>query len=212
MKVAQPRISQELTSAHMSDLVEDNELENAEIIEQDGVGLALPGLQVDGVVFDKVQLTATQFERLNVRDIIMKRSELSSSSFSNSSMNRALFDNCRMTGANFSRSTLHDVTFRGCKLDMANFRFADLRRVHFIECSFVESDFLSAILHDVQFESCTLKKTIFDQVKCKQVDLRSSELLELSGWSSLRGAIIDSVQLAAIAPYLAQELGISIRS
>ena len=78
--------------------------------------------------------------------------------------------------------------------------------------SVVESDFLSAILHDVQFESCTLEKTIFDQVKCKQVDLRSSELLELSGWSSLRGAIIDSVQLAAIAPYLAQELGISIRS
>jgi len=117
-----------------------------------------------------------------------------------------------MTGGDLSRSTLHDITFRGCKLDMANFRFADLRRVHFIECSFVESDFLSATLYDVRFESCMLEKTVFEQAKCRQVDLRSSDLYEISGWSSLRGAVIDGVQLASVAPYLAQELGISIRS
>jgi len=212
MKVATPRIPSDPTDARMLDLIEDNELDNAEIIDQDGVGLALPRLQMDSVIFDKVQLTAAQFEHLNARDVVVKRSELSSSSFSNSSMNRVSFDNCRMTGGDLSRSTLHDITFRGCKLDMANFRFADLRRVHFIECSFVESDFLSATLYDVRFESCVLEKTVFEQAKCRQVDLRSSDLYEISGWSSLRGAVIDGVQLASVAPYLAQELGISIRS
>lgn len=211
MKVALPRLSPELIEAKLNDLEEDNELVDASVIDQDGTGLVVLGLQLESVVFDKVILTAAHFERVNARDIVLKYSETSSSSFSNGAINRATFDNCRMTGVDFNKTTLHDVTFRNCKLDMANFRFADLRRVQFIECSFVESDFLGALVHDTTFESCTLERTVFTQIKCKLLDLRTSDLYEIVGWSSLRGAVIDGVQLASAAPYLAQELGISVR-
>jgi uncharacterized protein YjbI with pentapeptide repeats len=88
----------------------------------------------------------------------------------------------------------------------------DLRRVKFIDCTFTEADFLGATLHDVTFESCMLEKTIFEQVKCKQVDLRGSQLMEIKGWRSLKGATIDDLQLVTVAPYLANELGLLIRS
>ena len=117
-----------------------------------------------------------------------------------------------MPAVDFNKTTLHDVTFKGCKLDMANFRFSDLRRVKFVDCTLVEADFLGATIHEVTFESCTLEKTEFNQAKCKQLDLRTSELHEISGWSSLKGATIDGMQLAAVAPYLARELGLTVRS
>jgi uncharacterized protein YjbI with pentapeptide repeats len=212
MKIAAPRLNAELVDAQLADLEEDNELIDATIAEQDGTSLVVLGLQLESVVLDKVTLTAAHFERINARDIILKRSEASSSSFSNGAINRALFDNCRMTGVDFNKTNLHDVVFRSCKLDMANFRFSDLRRVQFIDCSFVESDFIGALFYNVSFESCVLERTNFNQVTCKQLDLRTSDLYEISGWASLKGAIIDGVQLASVAPYLAQELGISIRS
>jgi uncharacterized protein YjbI with pentapeptide repeats len=95
---------------------------------------------------------------------------------------------------------------------MANFRFADMRRVKCVDCTFVDADFLGATLHDVSFESCMLERTVFTKANCKTVDLRSSDLLELSGWSALKGAMIDGAQLVAAAPYLANELGIVVRN
>ncbi|HEX6416748.1 MAG TPA: pentapeptide repeat-containing protein, partial [Candidatus Saccharimonadales bacterium] len=142
---------------------------------------------------------------------VFKGSDFSGANISSGGLNRAEFANCRLGGTDFNTTSLHDVTFRGCKLDMANFRAGDLRRVVFIDCTLIEADFIGAQLHDVSFESCTLERVAFAQAKCKNVDFRTSELYELSGWSSLKGSTIDQVQLASAAPYLAHELGITIK-
>jgi uncharacterized protein YjbI with pentapeptide repeats len=83
--------------------------------------------------------------------------------------------------------------------------------VRFIDCTLSETDFLGARLHDVEFQRSTLERTVFDQVRAQKLDLRSSELIDISGWRSLKGVTIDNLQLIAIAPYLAHELGFTVR-
>lgn len=211
MKIAKPILPVKLEDISFEDF-QDGDIEAGLVQDVDATNIHIVDLQISEVAFERAILTSAQLERANVRDFVAKQCDFSAAHITNGNINRAEFSNNRMPAVDFNKTVLHDVTFKGCKLDMANFRFADLRRVKFTDCTFTEADFLGAVLHDVSFESCTLEKTVFDQAKCKLVDLRSSELIEISGWMSLKGATIDSVQLTAAAPYLARELGLTIRN
>lgn len=210
MKLARPIIPPMLATGTLDDLLE-GALEQLQLVDIDATKRNVQALEIGSVLFDRMTFLQAQLLRLVARDLIVKQSDFSSTAMADGAINRAEFSNCRMSGVDLSKTSLHDVVFRGCKLDMANLRFADIRRAKFIDCTLIETDFLGATLHDVTFESCILEKTIFDRVKCKQVDLRTSQLYELSGWSSLKGVIIDDVQLMSVAPYLANELGLIIR-
>lgn len=212
MKVATPFISTVLKDSSLQELDDDGMLEDAQLVDITTSSFAMAGADIRGVVIDKCTLTAVHLSRLSARDWRIQKSDLSAGSMAGGVINRALITDCRMSGIDFSQSRLHDVTFRGCKLDVANFRFADLRRVVFIDCQLNEADFLNATMTDVRFESCDLDKTIFDQVKCKKVDLRTSDVTTISGWQSLKGATIDSVQLTTIAPMLAAVIGLDVRN
>jgi len=211
MKPARPRIPVQLASATVKMVIDEGDLEDSEIVGQDGTNSVVSGLGLSGTVFDKVLLTGALFERLAARDVIFKGSDFSGVNISSGAVNRGEFTSCRLSGTDFNKTELHDVVFRGCKMDMTNFRFGDLRRVTFIDCTLSETDFMGAILQNVSFESCTLEKVVFDRAKCKNVDFRTSDLYELSGWNSLKGSTIDHTQLVAAAPYLAHELGITIK-
>ena len=210
MKISTPQIAAQLEEVGLDEL-QEGEIEDALLRDIDATNCLVQGLEIISARLEKVTLTAAQLERVGMRDMVAKQTDFSAAHLANGALNRCEFIDCRMTGVDFNKTALHDVIFRGCKLDMANFRFANLRRVRFVECTFVDTDFLGASLHDVVFESCVLEKTVFHQVKCKQVDLRSSELYEIVGWASLKGVTIDSAQLAAVAPHLANELGIVVR-
>lgn len=212
MRIAKPKLLARLDAGSIDDMVRDGELEDAQIQDVEAVSCSVGGLDVSGVRLEKVIFTGAHFNRITIRDLIAKQTDLSSASLDSGHIVRAEFNNCRMTGVDFSQTSLHDVTFRGCKLDLANFRRADLRRVEFIDCMLVETDFGSATLVGVEFSSSQLDRTIFTQVSCKSVDLRSSELIDVHGWRFLKGATIDGSQLIAAAPYLAQELGIAVRN
>lgn len=210
MKLARPRLLPQLEDGSIKDLLE-GELDEVRLYDIDATKTTVLALDISGVLLEKMGFLQAQLPRVTARDMVAKQCDFSSTVLADGAFNRVEFINCRMTGVDFNKASVHDVLFRGCKLDMANFRFADVRRVQFIDCTFVESDFLNATLHDVRFESCVLEKVTFDQAKCKQVDLRTSQLVELSGWSSLKGAVIDTAQLMAIAPYLASTLGVIVR-
>jgi uncharacterized protein YjbI with pentapeptide repeats len=210
MKLSRPVIPAQLADGALNDVLE-GEIDGLHLLDIDATKRTVLAMDIESSVFEKVVFLQAQLLRMTARDVVFRQSDLSSTSIADGVVNRGEFANCRMTGVDFSKATLHDVTFRGCKLDMANFRFADIRRAKFIDCTLVETDFLGATLHDVTFESCTLEKTVFERTKCKQVDLRTSDLIEIVGWSALRGATIDHAQLAAVAPYLAHELGVLVK-
>lgn len=210
MKRSTPRLSPQLESASLDDFLE-GDLEMALLEGVDGTNCSVTALDLSDVKLEKVLLTAAQCERVNARDVVVKGGDMSAANFSNGGWNRTEFINCRMTGVDFSKTSLHDVLFKDCLLTMANFRFVDLRRVKFSGCTMNEADFLGARLVDVDFEASNLEKAVFETVSCTRVDLRTSQLTDIVGWKSLKGAMIDNVQLMSVAPYLARELGILVR-
>jgi uncharacterized protein YjbI with pentapeptide repeats len=108
-------------------------------------------------------------------------------------------------------ATLRRVTFQGCKLDSVNFRDAQLTDVTFLDCLLRGVDFSGAALSRTVFAESRLSKVDFTRATMDEVDLRGSELDIVAGPGSLRGAIISPGQLTAIAPALAESLGISVR-
>lgn len=211
MKLGMPQLNPQLDEISLDTFLE-GDVEDAVLRNYDATNCHVTSMDISGVVLEKVIFTAAQFERINARDIKIGQCDFSAAMLAGGTLNRAMFTNCRMAGIDFSKTALHDVLFNGCKLDMANFRFADVRRVKFIDCTFVDTDLLGATLHDVAFETCVLERTVFTQAKCKSVDLRGSDLVDISGWNALKGAIIDGAQLTLAAPYLANELGIVVRN
>jgi uncharacterized protein YjbI with pentapeptide repeats len=209
MKLSSPILPPLLSDGNDIDFC--NDAEAMQFIDLDMSGLNQAAVDLDGVLLERVTLSQAQLPRLVAKDVVVRHGDLSAANMANGAVNRAEFASCRMTGIDFSKAQLHDVVFRGCKLGMANFRFSDIRRVKFVDCTLNEADFLGATLHDVWFESCELAQTVFDQAKCKNMDLRSSRLDAISGWGSLKGAIIDDVQLMVVAPYLAHQLGLMIK-
>jgi hypothetical protein len=65
-------------------------------------------------------------------------------------------------------------------------------------------------LYDVVFEGCRIERAKFANCSVKNVDVRTSELIDIRGWESLKGLKIDSVQLTAIAPQLASTFGLQV--
>ncbi len=106
---------------------------------------------------------------------------------------------------------LERVTFSDCKLDAANFRDATLIDVGFERCTLTEADFGRASLRRVRFPGSRLAEADLTQARLEEVDLRGCELGFARGFGDLGGAIIDSGQLAALAPALAAHLGLDVR-
>lgn len=210
MKLASPKLPMQPTESSLLAMIDDGELEDARLLNEDGSNCNIAALDLSSVLIERVNFTGAHFNRVTMRDLVADASDFSSAHLNSGMVVRAEFTNCRMSGVDFSQTSLHDVVFRGCKLDIANFRQADLRRVLFVDCILVETDFMNAHLTNVEFQSCTMEKTIFIRAACKQVDLRGSQLVQIVGWPGLKGATIDDGQLAAAAPYLAQELGLII--
>ncbi|MGO9081824.1 MAG: pentapeptide repeat-containing protein [Streptosporangiaceae bacterium] len=107
-------------------------------------------------------------------------------------------------------SVLRQVGFYGCKLDTVNFRDAALTDVRFENCLLRNVHFGEARLTRTVFSQCKLTMVDFTKAVLDQADLRTCELDIIAGPQSLRGAIITPGQLTAIAPALAQSLGIIV--
>lgn len=210
MKLSSPRLPSSFETASREDFL-SGDMEVAVMADLDATNCVVTPLDLSEVRLEKVLLTAAQCERVNARDVVVKGCDMSAANFSNGAWNRAEFTNCRMTGVDFSKTSLHDVLFKDCLLSMANFRFADLRRVEFVDCMMSEADFLNSRLVDVVFETSGLEKAVFESASCSRVNLSTSQLMDIVGWKSLKGATIDTTQLMSVAPSLAHELGIIVR-
>ncbi len=213
MKLTLPQLPPQagLELAQVRQLKTEASLERIMLVHVDATGLRASNLSLDEAILEKVSLIEARLEKLRLSDAELKTCDLSAARCSESSWIRVRARGGRMAGLDLSRSVINDVIFENCKLDMANFRFAKLTRVQFTDCSMRETDFQMAELNDVVFQTSHLEKTEFHQCKLKAVDARSSELVGIRGWQSLKGLTIDSTQLVTIAPQLALDLGLVIQ-
>src|SRR6202035_2176348 len=116
----------------------------------------------------------------------------------------------RFVATDLSETGWQDVTLAGCALAGGQAYTAALRRVRFGDCVLRDVDFGGATLLRVSFAGCTLTGADFTKAACTEVDLRGASLGITAGFDALRGVTIDSVQLVALAPYLARHLGITV--
>jgi uncharacterized protein YjbI with pentapeptide repeats len=211
VKLNKPKITRSaLVACSVGQLIADADLEQIVLSNADASGLQAKSLNIDEAVLEKVLFVEAALEKLSLTDTLLKNCDLSATNCANSSLVRTHITGGRITGADFSHGVLKDVVFEDCKLDIANFRFAKLTRVHFLHCEMVETDFLGTELQDVVFQDCHIEKVEFHNAKIKHVDARTSQLLNIRGWQSLKGMTVDSTQLITIAPQLAAELGLII--
>lgn len=165
---------------------------------------------MEEVYFERAQLQEAKMPKIAANDLVVNKCDFSAARFSDGSINRAEFLHTRLTGWDISNGVLKDVLFSECKIDMANFRYAKLKNIKFVDCQLQNADFINSNLINVQFQNCDLSAAVFAQCTIKNVDFRTSNL-DIVGWQYLKGATIDSAQLMAAAPQLAQEFGLLVQ-
>jgi uncharacterized protein YjbI with pentapeptide repeats len=213
MKIALPQLPRELELLRgLPKLIEDDETVTAATFHaEDITGLIARSFTASETRFERLQATQSQLVRTSFSDVELASCELIATAFPESSWRRGLVKESRCSGIQLQNSALKDITLTGCKLSMANFRFCDMFNVHFKDCALDEADFYGASLKHVWFQDCALGRTQFSTAKLSNADFRTSNITDVLGISSFSGAIIDSMQLIALAPVLANEFKITVK-
>lgn len=115
-----------------------------------------------------------------------------------------------LAGTQAYRTGFNRVSFTDSKLEGVNFRGSRLTDVTFVNCVLRDVDFAGATLTRTSFSGSQLSAVDMSKVTMVQVDLRDAELGLIIDESSLRGSIIGTAQLIALAPTLAQTLGVTV--
>lgn len=192
-------------------ILENEMLTDVRSINLDIAGREILSAEIDNCHLIKSDFSQSHLEKLVVKNTLIEKSTCIASDFTDSGWSRATIVDARCSGAIFQLSQLKDVVFRNCKLDLVNFRYAKLKRVVFDGCILSDVDFSAAELSDVVFENCSIDRFQISNAKLQRVDFAGSQLGEIFGISSMKGAIVSDSQLIAIAPYIAREIGISIQ-
>jgi uncharacterized protein YjbI with pentapeptide repeats len=173
-------------------------------------GLDASGARFLECAFTRVSVQGGRFCRSRFSNVWLEGVRLVLSDFAETQWSDVTFAGGTMAGVQAFGSRLDRVVFAGCKLDSVNFRDAELTGVTFSDCLLREVDFGGAVLTRTAFTACRLAGVDFSRARLDRVDLRSSELGLIVGPDPLRGAIISTGQLTAIAPVLAESLGIVV--
>jgi len=206
-----PKILKSLEPISLQNFEDEIELKNVSLNEASAESpISARNVDISGARFTAVDLYQFRLNKFRAEDFTITGGDLSVVNFSNSTFIRTEFTSTRLTGTNFTECMLEDVVFTSCKLDMATLRYAKFKRVIFRGCDFSETDFSGSSFEHVTFDACTIDKVRFDQCAIKSLDLTTSTIVELYGWSSLKNVIINQIQLIEVSPYLAHELGIKI--
>lgn len=195
---------------HQGELGPDEDYEG---VHFDGLDLDAPralGSRFMECAFTQVTMQDGRLRRARFNDVWLRGVRLTATELSDSNWIDATIIGSVAAGVVAHGSRLRQVTFRGCKLHGVNFRAATLTEVTFEDCMLREADFGGATLRRCQFPGSQLHETDFSQVTLDKVDLRGAELGIIITPGALSGATITPVQLAELAPLLAEHAGITV--
>jgi uncharacterized protein YjbI with pentapeptide repeats len=195
---------------HQGDLAADEDYEGVHFDGLDFDTPRAPGSRFMECAFTQVTVQDGRLHRARFNDVWLRGVRLTATELSDSNWIEATFIGSVAAGVVAHGSRLRQVTFRGCKLHGVNFRAATLTEVTFEDCVLREVDFGGATLRRCQFPGSQLHETDFSQVTLDKVDLRGAELGIIITPGALSGATITPIQLAELAPLLAEHAGITV--
>jgi len=174
------------------------------------VGTTVYDVTIKECVLDGVDLKARRLPGLTCRDVVFEGCDLAGANLEGAKLTRVAFVRCRMTGAVLSGAELQDVRLVDCTAPMLGLRMAKAGHLSIADSMLREADFYEATLEDSAITASDLSAADFTRVQVPELDLRGSTLDGLVSPTSLRGAVITTDQLVALAPALAVDLGITV--
>ena len=121
-------------------------------------------------------------------------------------------ENCALSGVELFGSRWRKIVVRGGMFQGVNLRQSRLEDVVFEDCVLRDVDFGGAGLLRVRFPGCRIEQADLTAMTARQVDLRGAQVNIARGLDRLRGVVIDHGQLMDLAPALAMQLGLEVRS
>jgi uncharacterized protein YjbI with pentapeptide repeats len=172
---------------------------------------AAPSAKFLECAFSKVSMSGGRLQRAGLRDVWMRDVRLTGTNLAETSWLDVTVLTSALAGAQVYGAELRRVVFSGCKLDSVNFRGSSLTGVTFDQCVLRDVDFADATLSGCAFPGSQLSRADFSRARLDGTDLRDAELGIVIDGASLRGAIISTAQLIAVAPALAEAIGVVVR-
>jgi uncharacterized protein YjbI with pentapeptide repeats len=123
---------------------------------------------------------------------------------------RVQFRMCRLSGVQLACARAKDVLVTDSKGDGINLRMAKVERSGFVDCELSELDAGAATLSNIDFVRCNLTKASFHRAKLSRIALHGSRVEAMQGLETVRGLVIGSDQLLAMAATAFAALGITV--
>jgi uncharacterized protein YjbI with pentapeptide repeats len=175
--------------------------------DEDG-GMDAEPLELDHAAWTGERIVGVELDHAQVTDARLDECDLSGVVLTSYAARRVTVTETRIRDCVWSGGIVQDSEFTGCRSERWSLRFSTLQRVTLTGCTLVGADFYGATFDKVVFDGCDLSGAHFDSATVKDLTFRSCMLLGVTGALSLRGAVVDLDDLAALAPSLAREAGI----
>jgi uncharacterized protein YjbI with pentapeptide repeats len=102
------------------------------------------------------------------------------------------------------------VELVGCRLSFVNLRGSEITDLVLRDCQIEELDLSEASLRRASLDGTHVQRLVFRDARMEHVDLRRATYDEITGVASMRGTIVTGLQLAELAPLLAESVGIRV--
>ena len=180
----------------------DRDFTGQDAIDARFLACRLERCSFDGLVLRRSRFVGTLLDEVRAATI----------DFTDSTWRDSLISGGRLGAVLLVGAAWGGVRVRGSKLDFVNLAGGRLEDVIFERCEIGSLDLRGARLRSVSFINCSVHELNVAEATLSRVDLSGARLQTVIGVDNLRGAIISQEQLLDLAPLLAAQLGLEVRS
>lgn len=179
----------------------------------DGFPVCEPGEPVDlrdTRVVGAVAMSGEVSERPEVVNVVVERCDVAGFTGRDGRAERLVVSASRLRGVTWVNGIVQDAVLDGVIGDGISLRFSTLRRVTFRDCVLPGLDLTETKLEEVRFERCALPRAQLNGAKVKSLRIEGCDLAGATGVAALAGASIHPDDLLALAPSLAEAIGMRV--
>jgi uncharacterized protein YjbI with pentapeptide repeats len=199
-----------LVDADGSALEIDDERDGERFTDLDLTGQDLMGITFSECVLDSVTLTNADLRSARFVETQLVRINAPVLRAPLSTWRDVVIEHSRIGSGELFESTWRSIAIHNCKIGYLNLRAAELVDVQFVDCQIDELDLGASRATRVSFVGTSIKSLDVARAALVDLDLRGSEFSAIRGVENLRGATVSEVQLAELAPLLAEHLGLAV--
>lgn len=149
-------------------------------------------------------------ERPELVNVVLERCDIAGFTGRDGRAERVVIRGSRLRGVTWVNGVLQDVELEGVTGDDVSLRFSTLRRVTMRDCTLPGLDLTETTLDDVRLEGCSLPRAQLHGATVKSLRIEGCDLTGVTGAGALSGASIHPDDLLALAPSLADALGLTV--